>query len=662
VSVRPADFPPPWSPAEALAAPVDAPDERIEVGVAIVGAGPAGLAAAIRLGQLMEEDPATAERLGEVPVAVLEKGKAPGSHLLSGAVVNPRGLQRLFRGRKRLDEMPFAGPVEAESVLFLTRRHAYRIPTPPTMVNHHNQIASLSRLGRWLAEEAEAAGATVLPETPAVSLLVDGGRVVGVRTGDRGRGRRGERLGNFEAGSDVTARVTILAEGTQGHLTGAALSAFGLEGENPQVWALAVKEVWRVPRPLTRVIHTMGWPLRPGRRYREFGGSFVYPLGEDMVTIGMVVGLDYRDTALSVHDLLQELKTHPRIRRILDGGERLQWGAKTIPEGGFVALPRRFHAPGLLLCGDGAGFVNVPALKGIHYAVESGRLAAEAAWRVFAPGASARSALRSYDEAVRESFIWSELREVRNMRQAFGRGFWLGGALAGAMTATKGRFPAGDLRTERDSEQTLITTRRASRYPAPDGKLTFDKLSSVFASGNRTRDDQPNHIRVQRRVPRQVAELWVNMCPAQVYEVDGLDGGRAGGGSGAVGSGGGGARAGALRVGGPSGGGARPGAGSGGAPAVGGGGAVGARSGAGAGGHGARPGGGSTRSAGAAASGAERGRGHGHAGGVGGGGDREEWVEVRVVPSNCVQCGAISARGGRLTPPEGGSGPEYTLT
>jgi electron-transferring-flavoprotein dehydrogenase len=322
--------------------------------------------------------------------------------------------------------------------------------------------------------------------------------------------------------------------------------------------------VWRVERPLTRVIHTMGWPLRARPKYREFGGSFIYPLGEDMVTIGMVVGLDYRDVALSVHDLLQELKTHPRIRRILDGGKRLQWGAKTIPEGGFVALPRRFHAPGLLLCGDGVGLVNVPALKGIHYAVESGRLAAEAAWRSFARGVSPRSALASYDEALRSSFIWSDLREVRNMRQAFGRGFYLGAALAGAMTASKGRFPPGDARTERDAEQSLLTSGRASSYPVPDGTLTFDKLSSVFASGNRTRDDQPNHIRVQRRVPREVAEAWVHMCPAQVYEV-----------------------------------------------------------------------------------------GEAHADGT---------VDVQLAPSNCIQCGAITAKGGRLTPPEGGSGPEYTLT
>jgi electron-transferring-flavoprotein dehydrogenase len=564
VSVRPSDYPAPWSATEAVQAPIDSADERIDVGFLIVGAGPAGLAAAIRLGQLAEEHPDVAERLGDVPVAVLEKGKAPGSHLLSGAVVNPRGLQRLFNGRKRLDEMPFHGPVEGESVLFLTKRRALRIPTPPTMVNHRNYIASLSQFGRWLAEEAEAVGATILPETSAEKLLVDAGRVVGVRTGDRGRGRAGEELANFEPGSDIAARVTILAEGTQGHLTGAALDRFGLRSDNPQVWALGVKEVWKVAKPLREVVHTMGWPLRAGRRYREFGGSFIYPMGDDMVTIGLVVGLDYRDAELSVHDVLQELKLHPRVRRILEGGERVQWGAKTIPEGGFVALPKKLHAPGLLLCGDGVGFVNVPALKGIHYAIESGRLAAEAAWGTLERGASSRDALASYDVSVRDSFIWSDLQAVRNMRQAFGRGFYLGGALAGAMTATKGRFPPGNARTERDAEQSLISTDRAASYPAPDGRLTFDKLSSVFASGNRTRDDQPNHIRVQTRVPRELAELWSRMCPAQVYEVGAADG--------------------------------------------------------------------------------------------------DGTVEVNLAPSNCVQCGAITAKGGRLTPPEGGSGPEYTLT
>jgi electron-transferring-flavoprotein dehydrogenase len=563
VGVRPSDYPPPFEASEAVSEPTDPPDERIEVGVLIVGAGPAGLAAAIRLGQLMEEDPETAGRLGEVPVAVLEKGKGPGSHLLSGAVVNPRGLQRLFKGRRRLDEIPSFGEVHAESVYYLTPHQALRIPTPPTMKNERNVVVSLSQIGRFLSDEAEALGVTILPETDAQKLLVDHGRVLGVRTGDKGRGRDGEELARFEPGSDVTARVTILAEGTQGHLTGVALQRFGLQGANPQVWALGVKEVWRVAKPLDRVIHTMGWPLRAGRRYREFGGSFIYPMGADMLTIGMVVGLDYRDVELSVHDVLQELKTHPRIRELLEGGDRLQWGAKTIPEGGFVALPQKLHAPGLLMCGDGIGLVNVPALKGIHYAVESGRLAAEAAWRSLARGASHRT-LGSYDEALRESFVWSELREVRNMRQAFGRGFWLGSVAAGMATVTKGRFPPKDKPTERDAEQELIRTGRASTYPAPDGTLTFDKLSSVFASGNRTRDDQPNHIRIQRRVPRDLAELWVRMCPAHVYEVGAADG--------------------------------------------------------------------------------------------------DGTVTVQLAPSNCVQCGAITAKGGRLTPPEGGSGPEYTLT
>jgi electron-transferring-flavoprotein dehydrogenase len=561
--LRPSEFPPSFDPNEFVLAPGEA---EIEVGVLIVGAGPAGLACAIRLGQLLEGAPELAERLGDVPVAVLEKGKQPGSHLLSGAVVDPVSLRRLFGGKVPTGELPFYGRVDHESVYFLTPKRALRIPTPPTMRNSGNYTASLSQLGRWLAERAEEGGATILPETSGHALLVSDGRVRGVRTGDRGRGRGGEELGNFEPGSDVHARVTVLAEGTQGHLTGVALERFGLQGDNPQVWALGVKEVWKVEKPLDRVIHTMGWPLRAAARYREFGGSFIYPMGGDMVTLGMVVGLDYRDAELSVHDLLQELKTHALVRGLLEGGERLAWGAKTIPEGGLLSLPKRLHAPGLLICGDGAGLVNVPALKGIHYAIESGRLAAEAAFAALRPGeAPGRlGALAGYDESLEKSFVWRDLREVRNMRQAFGRGFWLGGVLAGAMTVSRGAFPPGDAHTERDADQELIRTDRARRYPVPDGKLTFDKLSSVFLSGNQTRDDAPNHIRVRDRVPPEVAELWTRMCPAAVYEV----------------------------------------------------------------------------------------------GEEAGDGD----VHVEVTPSNCVQCGAITAKGGRLTPPEGGAGPEYKLT
>src|SRR5436190_5819834 len=473
---KPADFPPPFALSEAISPPTDSADERIEVGVAIVGAGPAGLACAIRLGQLLDGAPAVAERLGEVPVAVIEKVKQPGSHLLSGAVVNPRALRRLFAGRKRHEELPLYPAVEQESVYFLTRHRAVRIPTPPTMKNHGNRVASLSELGRWLAGEAEEAGAMILPETAATQLLVDHGRVRGIRTGDKGRGRNGEELPNFEPGSDVVARITVLAEGTQGHLTGAAIERFGLEGENPQVWALGVKEVWRVAKPLRRVIHTLGWPLRAGARYREFGGSFIYPMGDELLTLGMVVGLDYRDVELSAHDVLQELKTHRLVRKLLEGGERVAWGAKTIPEGGVLSLPKRLHAPGLLLAGDGPGFVNVPALKGIHYAIETGALAAEAAFAVLQRGEAVgrRGALASYDEAVKQSFVWRDLEQVRNMRQAFGRGFWLGGALAGAMTASRGRFPPGDARTEPDAEQELIRIGRVRRYREAERKLAFE--------------------------------------------------------------------------------------------------------------------------------------------------------------------------------------------
>lgn len=565
MSARPADYQPRIDHTEFLAVPEAGPDERIEVGVLFVGAGPAGLAGAIRLSQLLDGAPEVKETLGDVPVAIVEKGKHPGAHLVSGAVVNPVALRALFPGVADSD-FPFRGPVTREALYLLTERGAVPSPLmPPTMRNHGNWVASVSEIARWLGERAERAGVTILAETAAAKALMLDGVVRGVLTGDKGRGRDGSPESNFEPGAEIVARATVLAEGVTGHLASALVHHRGLAGANPQVYALGVKEVWDVPRPLDRVIHTMGWPLRWGRSAAEFGGSFIYPMGERQVSIGLVVGLDYTDASLSVHELLQQLKLHPLVRPILEGGSRAEhgWGAKCIPEGGFFSLPSSLSMPGALLTGDAAGFVNVPALKGIHYAMWSGMLAAEAIFACLKAGGDPASpgALDGYDRAVRRSFIWSDLRRVRNMRQAFGAGLVPGAALAGLMTASRGTFPGGRFGAEPDAARPVAP--RVRHYPKPDGKLTFDKLSSVYASGNRTRDTQPNHLLVKTDVPEEIGTAWVNMCPAGVYEWVTDDSG--------------------ARV-------------------------------------------------------------------------------LRVNAPNCVQCGAISAKGGRLTPPEGGSGPEYTVT
>jgi electron-transferring-flavoprotein dehydrogenase len=566
--VAPAQFPPPVDSAkEFVGPPTDAEDERIEVGIAIVGGGPAGLACAIRLTQLLEHEPELSERLGEVPVALIEKGKTTGAHLLSGANMKPSAMRELFPDLDE-SEWPVLWKVEKDAVYLLTRKQALPLkPMPPNFRNHGNYVVSVAQLGRWLGERAEEAGVYVLPETAADKLLVEDRIVVGVRTGDKGRDREGNPLPNFEPGSDVIAKATVIAEGTLGHLTMAAMDYFDLHGKDPQRWELGVKEVWEVPQPLDRVIHTMGWPLRKGARWNEFGGSFIYPMGEDKVCIGFVAGLDYTDATFSVHDVLQEFKLHPFVKKILEGGKRVAWGAKTIPSGGWFAMPRKFAVPGMCIAGDAAGMVNIPTLKGIHYAMHAGMYAAEAIVDALKKDSINYEA---YDKRVRESVIGEDIYRSRNMRQPFSKGFFVGGAAASAMTITRGAFPAGHWDQEHDAENEMVLDGAAKSYPAPDGKYTFDKLSSVFASGNATRDDAPNHIRIQSKVPLQVAQTWVSMCPAQVYEIpeEQLEAAKNGSGDGTV--------------------------------------------------------------------------------------------DVTVVPSNCVQCGAITAKGGRLTPPEGGDGPLYT--
>src|SRR5215213_4993726 len=380
MSVAPSQFPPPVDSAkEFIGPPTDAEDERIEVGVAIVGGGQAGMACAIRLLQLLEDDPETMEKLGEVPVAVIEKGKVAGAHQLSGGVMNPASIRQLLPDD---DSWPHYGEVKGESVHFmLNKKRSIRlVPVPPPFRNHGNFVVSVAELNRWLSDKAEEAGAYILTETTGHKLLVEEGKVVGVRTGDKGRDKSGGEKGNFEPGSDVMAKATVLAEGCWGHLTGAAMKTLGLAAKDPQVWALGVKEVWEVEQPFEKIVHTLGWPLRAGAKWQEFGGSWIYGMNREgetpKVSIGFVTGLDWTDARFSVHDVLQEFKLHPLVRKILKDGKRVAWGAKAIPEGGYWAMPK-LHAPGMVIAGDAGGMVNVPKLKGIHYAIESGRLAAE---------------------------------------------------------------------------------------------------------------------------------------------------------------------------------------------------------------------------------------------------------------------------------------------
>ena len=449
--VVPAAYPPPVDARhEFIKRGLDPDDELIEVGVAIVGGGTAGLACANRLLQLLADDPETLERLGEVPVAVIEKAKTCGGHNLSGAVMRPGPLQELFpeMTREQWREAGFAfGEVKKEAVYLLpSAKTKVRIPTPPPFKNHGNEVISVSALARYQQEQAEEAGAYVLTETAASQLIVDDGRVVGVRSGDKGRGKDGEPLSNFEPGTDIKAHATVLAEGCWGHLTGAAIQEFGLgEGREPTVWELGVKEVWKVPEPLETLIHTIGpWPLKISAKYGQIGGTWIYPMhdaksGENLVSIGFVVDLEYADATTSAHDLLQLFKTHPLVRSILEGGERVAWGAKALPGGGWWSMPK-LTTPGALLVGDAAGMVDTVALKGVHHCLMSGKLAAESIYAALVRG---ESNFEAYEAAIEDSSVGKELYTVRNTRQPFQKGFLRGGPMVNLMIATKGRFPGG---------------------------------------------------------------------------------------------------------------------------------------------------------------------------------------------------------------------------
>lgn len=479
--------------------------------VLFVGGGPAGLAGAIELARLVQRDAEQGGHLGELEIGVLEKAAGLGEHCLSGAVINPGPFGELFPD-VALSELPFRGPVTGERVLMLTETGQRRLPTPPPMHNRGNHVASLCEVVRWLGERAEQLGVNVFTGFPADSLLMDGESVVGVRTAPAGLDRDGNAGSGYMPPTDLTARVTVLGEGCRGPLTQAWLDEMEIGSANPQIYALGVKELWQVRAPLGEVIHTLGWPLPRD----AFGGTWIYPMGDDLVSVGLVVGLDYRQTGLDVHELLQRAKLHPLFHGILEGGEMLEWGAKTIPEGGWWSIPERLSGDGLLIAGDAAGLVDVPSLKGVHYAMWSGIFAARAIFSALKADDTSEESLSEYDRLLRESVIARDLYRRRNMRLAFKGGFKTGALKSALAVATGGRIPRGRIPADEDAAEPREII--PGEEFVPDGEQTFSKVDAVFRSGNATRDDVPSHLIPPEEATEELAKFYEHMCPAGVYE------------------------------------------------------------------------------------------------------------------------------------------------
>ncbi len=527
----------------------DVERETLETDVLIVGAGPAGLSCALRLTQLFQEHNAKVQQstvgdgtgqgraaaslFSAENIYVLEKASEIGAHCLSGAILDPRALRELIPDSEAKG-VPLESPVTRDSVYYFTRNGQWRLPlTPPFLRNHGNYIISLNRFVKWMGELAERAGVSLFAGFAGEEVLYDGNRVVGVRTDDKGIDKNGNRKPNFQPGYSLRAKVTVFAEGPRGSLTKQLVERMGLDrGRNPQAYTLGIKELWEIPAGrLERghVIHTAGWPLSA----RQFGGGFVYALSDTRVSLGLVAGLDYEDPHFDPHNAFQQFKTHPWVKGLLEGGQMIRYGAKTIPEGGYFSIPTT-AVDGALIVGDSAGFLNSQRLKGIHLAMKTGMLAAETIFEVLRKSDYSAKTLGKFEDRWQASWVKDELWKVRNYHQGFEHGFWAGTFHAALQFVTGGRGVRARYAARPGHERMKVLSEFANEpleRVKPDGKLTFDRLKDVYHSATHHEEDQPSHLQIadfdicNNRCVREYGNPCQYFCPAAVYEmVDNSDG------------------------------------------------------------------------------------------------------------------------------------------